>query len=63
MNFAEEPRTERQLSLARETYESILSVLKQNGTENENAYSKAFHESDNPRTRRMMAVPDALGFK
>ena len=63
MNFAEVPRTEQQLSIARETYQSILDVLKLNGRDNESAYSKAFHESDDPRVQRMMAVPEALGFR
>ena len=63
MNFAEEPRTEQQLSLARGAYQSIVDVLKLKGSENEPAYSKSFHESDNPRVRRMMAVPEALGFR
>ena len=63
MNFAEEPRTEQQLTLARGAYQSIVDVLNPKGNENDTAYSKPFHESNNPRVRRMMAVPEELGFR
>ena len=63
MNFAEDPRTSEQLALAREGYQSVLDVLGSKGGKGETAYSKAFHESDNPRVQTMMAVPEALGFR
>ncbi len=63
MNLAEEPRTEQQLTLARGAYQSIVDVLNPKGNENDTAYSKSFHESNNPRVRRMMAIPEELGFR
>ena len=63
LQFAEKPKSEQQVTLAKNLYQSGLDFAKRPGEPTEPAYSESFHDSDHPRVQSMMAVPKELGFR